>query len=92
VLDATEAPGLDDGAHTVAELFEQLTAFIEQMAAEEERASPEALSQEQLTVYDFLLGVDATSAAKDRQAVKKLATELAKKIARSSSSTGAKAR
>lgn len=71
----------NEGARTVGDFFEELLAFIKKMEAEEHRTEREALSQEQLTVYDLLLGIPVTLSAKDRQAVKKLAAELPKKIA-----------
>ena len=70
----------NDGAHTVADFFEKLMAFIKQMEAEEDRAQREGVSQEQLAVYDLLVGVEVTLGKKEQATVKKVATDLPKQL------------
>lgn len=70
----------NNGAHTVAEFFERLMAFIKEMEAEERRAGGEGVSREQLAFYDLLAGVEVTLSAKDQSAVKKVATALPKLV------------
>jgi len=70
----------NQGAHTVADFFERLMAFIKEMEAEEKRPEGEGVSQEQLAFYDLLAGVEVTLSATDQAAVKKVATALPKLV------------
>jgi len=70
----------NEGAHTVDAFFDKLMAFIKKMEGEEKRADGEGVSQEQLALYDLLVAVEVTLSKKEQAAVKKLATDLPKKI------------
>jgi type I restriction enzyme R subunit len=70
----------NDGAHTVADFFERLMAFIKKMEAEEQRPKAEGVSQEQLAFYDLLVSVEVTLSKKDRTTVRTIATELPREI------------
>src|SRR5271154_621661 len=48
------------------------------MESEEKRPTSEGVSQEQLTLYDLLVGIEVTLSKKDKAAVKKIAVDLPK--------------
>ncbi len=70
----------NEGAHTVSEFFEKLMAFIKKMEGEEKRPESEGVSQEQLTLYDLLVGIKVTLSTKDKAVVKKIAVDLPKRL------------
>jgi type I restriction enzyme R subunit len=68
------------GARNAAQFFPDLLAFLKKLAQEEERTGDEALSREEIAFYDLLLAPKVKLSAKDRDAVKKLACALPKKL------------
>jgi type I restriction enzyme R subunit len=72
----------NDGAHTVDKFFKDLIAFMKQIEAEQQRASAEGLSQEELAIDDLLVDAEVSLEAEDRDALKKIAHDLPKKLAK----------
>ncbi len=70
----------NDGACSTEEFFQELLAFMKKMEAEEERAKLEGFDEEQLAFYDLVVAPGVKLAAKDREAIKKIAADLPKKI------------
>lgn len=70
------------GARNAAQFFPDLLEFLKEMAEEEGRAGEEALSGEELAFHDLLLAPQVKLSAKEREAVKRIARELPKKLAK----------
>ncbi len=72
----------NDGAHTVDQFFKDLIEFMKKVEAEESRAGGKGLSQEELAIDDLLVDAEVTLGAEEREALKKIALNLPKKLAK----------
>jgi len=68
------------GSHNVQESFEQIRDFIQALNEEEKRHVQEALSEEELAIFDLLTKPNVELLKKDRQLVKDLAKDLVVKL------------
>ncbi|HAI95114.1 TPA: DUF3387 domain-containing protein [candidate division WWE3 bacterium] len=68
----------NSGAHDINKIFEELVELANALTEEEQRAVKESLNEEELAIFDILLKENINP--KEREEVKKTATELIEKL------------
>lgn len=68
----------NSGAHDINKIFEELVELANALTVEEQRAVKESLNEEELAIFDILLKENINP--KEREEVKKTATELLEKL------------
>ncbi len=72
----------NSGSHNLDAFFNELVAFAQNLNEEEQRASREGLSDEELTLFDLLTKPEPKLTAKEKTEVKKVAKALLEKLKR----------
>ena len=68
----------NSSAHDINKIFEELVELANALTEEEQRAVKESLNEEELAIFDILLKENINP--KEREEVKKTATELIEKL------------